>query len=351
MAMDEATANLPQNRSYSYLDMANQLLDKRATEAKAEDEAWQKTMSNQLASFSNSSSEMTPEQQGYANTVKATLSESGPKLDPSMKWSEAQTLARSRYNPSYEQDLKAKQSAINKESVKSGFYGQLPSEQLKQNAAAAVEAEKSAKVFDFAQQLMKDSEESAFKKYELERQAFKDKVDSIFSLWSAVSADIEAGRANELSVAELTGLYRGIKTLAGRAQDNADAESAMRLQQMAADIELTYANVAGTNAGTANTKANTKLTNANTSKTKAETKNVKANTKKTNAETKAIKASTKKASTTKSSSSSKSSGTSKSTTQTKAPTKTQTTTKPTVTTSTKTYVSGYDLSHPTTKKK
>jgi hypothetical protein len=241
-------ANQPQNRSYSYMDMANQLLDKRAAGSQAEKQAWETTMSDYLSKFSNTSNLMTPEQQGYANSVKATISAGGPSLDPSMTWAEGQTLARSRYNPLYEQDLNNQLNAINKGAVKSGFFGQLPTEQLKQNATASVEADKNAKIFDLAQNLMKDSEDSAYKKYGVEYQAYQDQIDNVLDLWGAVSADINSGRNYKLSVAELTGVIDGVKTLAGRAQDNADKESAAKLKQMAAELKQTVANTKLTDA-------------------------------------------------------------------------------------------------------
>jgi hypothetical protein len=96
-----------------------------------------------------------------------------------MKFTEAESLARFRQDPLYEQQLADALKAQNKAAVKTGFYGQLPAEQLKQNASANVEAQRQSGIYDDAMALLDQSDRSAQSAYSVKYQSYRDMMDDL----------------------------------------------------------------------------------------------------------------------------------------------------------------------------
>ena len=74
-----------------------------------------------------------------------------PELQEFLSWAEAQAMASERYNPAYNQALEGALSNIDEKALKTGFYGQLPTEALKQQAIASAENEKYSAIMELAQ--------------------------------------------------------------------------------------------------------------------------------------------------------------------------------------------------------
>lgn len=95
-----------------------------------------------------------------ASGIKSKVEANSPmaQLENGMSYEEAQALANERYNPQYQQSLQDTLDKINVNAAKSGFYGQLPVEALKQQAAAAVETDKNTAIQQLAQALLENDQ-------------------------------------------------------------------------------------------------------------------------------------------------------------------------------------------------
>lgn len=114
------------------------------------------------------------------------------KLDDFLSWYEAQALAQERSNPLYNQALQQSLSNIDKQAIKSGFYGQLPTEALKNQATAEIEAQRNADIMDLANQLVGESRDSAMDKLNALLSAKDSDVNSLLQLLS-LAQEYETG--------------------------------------------------------------------------------------------------------------------------------------------------------------
>lgn len=161
-----------------------------------------------------------------------------------MSEGEANARARDNYNGAYNKEMEETMRTLDKNALRSGFYGQLPTEQLKANAAAEIEASKQAAINQYASDLVSDSRDAAQVDY---NNALNERNQRANLLSTAVNSyvnldnnalnrlntvnNIENDKRTQdredekfdldksLSEAELTGLYNGMPTMEKQALD------------------------------------------------------------------------------------------------------------------------------------
>ena len=88
-----------------------------------------------------------------------------PEIGKVMTDAEAQARARNQFNTSYEKAMKERMRQIDINALRTGFFGQLPTEALKANAAAEIEAQKEGQIQSRASDLVTDSRDEAQRAY------------------------------------------------------------------------------------------------------------------------------------------------------------------------------------------
>lgn len=86
------------------------------------------------------------------------------QMDDFMTWAEAQALAGERFNGVYGDSVNQAMDTLDKQALNSGFYGQIPLEVIKAQTAAGIEADKTAKIMDFARSILNDDRDTALRK-------------------------------------------------------------------------------------------------------------------------------------------------------------------------------------------
>ncbi|MEW6045013.1 MAG: hypothetical protein AB1609_00790 [Bacillota bacterium] len=84
-----------------------------------------------------------------------------PEPPPTLSYAEAESRARGQLNPLYETELEKTLEAVDQDTIRRGFFGQLPAGALRGARAAEVERAKVAAINALANQLVGQSEEAA----------------------------------------------------------------------------------------------------------------------------------------------------------------------------------------------
>lgn len=115
----------------------------------------------------------------------------------SLTWPEAQAIAREYYNPIYNESLDRSMENIDKRSLNSGFYGQLPAEAMKREAIASAEVEKASAITELALSLMNDDRDVALTKFNAMLKAKQIDLDTILTLIGLAQAQKDADDAEK----------------------------------------------------------------------------------------------------------------------------------------------------------
>lgn len=99
-----------------------------------------------------------------------------------MTWAEAQSIARERMNPLYDKYIKQQLDDIDLKALRGGFYGQLPTEALRQQAMAATEGDRTQAIIDYAQQLLDADREGVLADAKLSQDAKMDNINTLLTL-------------------------------------------------------------------------------------------------------------------------------------------------------------------------
>jgi hypothetical protein len=143
-----------------------------------------------------------------------------PTLGDTLTWEEAIARAGGKLNPQFNQAMESTMSALDEKALKTGFYGQLPTEALKRQAAGSLEVEKLNAIYELANQLFGQSEDSAYKALNAATQEQQNKINTLLNMlglyqseraYADSRSDLEKER--EMAEARLTGNYRGNPTL------------------------------------------------------------------------------------------------------------------------------------------
>jgi hypothetical protein len=143
-----------------------------------------------------------------------------PTLGDTLTWEEAMARAGGNLNPQFNQAMDSTMSALDEKALRSGFYGQLPTEALKRQAAGSLEVEKLNAIYELANQLFGQSEDSAYKALGAATSEQQNKINTLLNMlglyqgeraYGDSRSDLETERA--MAEARLTGNYKGNPTL------------------------------------------------------------------------------------------------------------------------------------------
>lgn len=114
---------------------------------------------------------------GYSNT---------PKLSDydTLTWEQALAQAGEQLNGQYNEQLDSTLDSLNQKALETGFYGQLPTEALRQQAAASSEVERQSAINDLARELLSDSRSYASTQLAADTQTSQNRVQTIQQIYN-----------------------------------------------------------------------------------------------------------------------------------------------------------------------
>lgn len=109
-----------------------------------------------------------------------------PKLSDydTLTWEQALAQAGEQMNGQYDQQLNNTLDSLNQKALETGFYGQLPTEALRQQAAASNEVERQSAINDLARSLMSDSRDYAQTQLTADTQTSQNRVSTIQQIYN-----------------------------------------------------------------------------------------------------------------------------------------------------------------------
>lgn len=112
-----------------------------------------------------------------------------PKLSDydTLTWEQALAQAGEQMNGRYEQQLNNTLDSLNQKALETGFYGQLPTEALRQQAAASNEVERQSAINDLARNLMSDSRDYAQTQLTADTQTSQNRVSTIQQIYNMLA--------------------------------------------------------------------------------------------------------------------------------------------------------------------
>ena len=90
-------------------------------------------------------------------------------------------------NGQYDQKLDSTLDSLNQKALETGFYGQLPTEALRQQAAASNEVERQSAINDLARSLMSDSRDYAQTQLTADTQTSQNRVSTIQQIYNMLA--------------------------------------------------------------------------------------------------------------------------------------------------------------------
>lgn len=112
-----------------------------------------------------------------------------PKLSDydTLTWEQALAQAGEQMNGRYDQQLNNTLDSLNQKALETGFYGQLPTEALRQQAAASNEVERQSAINDLARSLMNDSRDYAQTQLTADTQTSQNRVSTIQQIYNMLA--------------------------------------------------------------------------------------------------------------------------------------------------------------------
>lgn len=112
-----------------------------------------------------------------------------PKLSDydTLTWEQALAQAGEQMNGRYDQQLDNTLDSLNQKALETGFYGQLPTEALRQQAAASNEVERQSAINDLARSLMSDSRDYAQTQLTADTQTSQNRVSTIQQIYNMLA--------------------------------------------------------------------------------------------------------------------------------------------------------------------
>lgn len=126
-----------------------------------------------------------PQMNDVDDLIRLIMNEVGtdsPALEQFLSWAEAQAMASERYNPMYNKALHQQMSAIDEKALKTGFYGQLPTEALKRQATASAESERYAAIMELANALVSSSKDDAMTNFNAKLSEKENRMNQLLTL-------------------------------------------------------------------------------------------------------------------------------------------------------------------------
>ncbi len=103
-----------------------------------------------------------------------------------LTWEQALAQAQEQLSSSYEKSLNDTLDELNQKALETGFYGQLPTEALKQQAASASELDKQSAIYDLARNLLNDSHDYAQQQYDNDMNTSESRLSTIQTIFNYV---------------------------------------------------------------------------------------------------------------------------------------------------------------------
>lgn len=112
-----------------------------------------------------------------------------PKLSDydTLTWEQALAQAGEQMNGQYDQQLNNTLDSLNQKALETGFYGQLPTEALRQQAAASNEVERQSAINNLARSLMSDSRDYAQTQLTADTQTSQNRVSTIQQIYNMLA--------------------------------------------------------------------------------------------------------------------------------------------------------------------
>lgn len=112
-----------------------------------------------------------------------------PKLSDydTLTWEQALAQAGEQMNGQYDKQLDNTLDSLNQKALETGFYGQLPTEALRQQAAASNEVERQSAINDLARSLMSDSRDYAQTQLTADTQTSQNRVSTIQQIYNMLA--------------------------------------------------------------------------------------------------------------------------------------------------------------------
>lgn len=112
-----------------------------------------------------------------------------PKLSDydTLTWEQALAQAGEQMNGQYDQKLDSTLDSLNQKALETGFYGQLPTEALRQQATASNEVERQSAINDLARSLMSDSRDYAQTQLTADTQTSQNRVSTIQQIYNMLA--------------------------------------------------------------------------------------------------------------------------------------------------------------------
>lgn len=131
-------------------------------------------------------------QQATLNDLLSSALESGYNNTPrwedydSLSWDQALAMAEEQVNGAFNDQLDKKLSQLNTSALQTGFYGQLPTEQLRQNAMAESEVERQQAIYELANQLQANSQTEAQRQFADSMETSQQRLNVIMTIFQNV---------------------------------------------------------------------------------------------------------------------------------------------------------------------
>ena len=141
---------------------------------------------------------------GYNNT---------PKLSDydTLTWEQALAQAGEQMNGQYDQQLNNTLDSLNQKALETGFYGQLPTEALKQQAAASSEVERQSAINNLARELLSDSRDYAQTQLTADTNTSQNRISTIQQIYNLVASYRQQELENALQNAQTQQEYDQIQ--------------------------------------------------------------------------------------------------------------------------------------------
>ena len=123
-----------------------------------------------------------------------------PKATPTLSYGEAQSRAQGQINPLYQQNLKDTLAAVDKDSIRRGFFGQMPAAAYKGDTAARLEAAKNAQIAQLANSMVGQSEEAARAQQALGLQQWQATSNAFMNALNTAKSDKQNELANLMAL-------------------------------------------------------------------------------------------------------------------------------------------------------
>lgn len=121
-----------------------------------------------------------------------------------LSWEQAQARAADQLNAAYNQRLKNNLDKLNRQALQTGFFGQLPAEQLRQQAVAENEVARQQAINELANTLYNNSYNEAQTEYNADTQRTQNQVSNLNTIFNAYQTYTKSMRDYETNMASLS---------------------------------------------------------------------------------------------------------------------------------------------------